>query len=83
VKASSELEEITAVRLLRVNLLRPAAVILIGLVAFFLLGPYSYLAGAIALDMSGSKAGAASSGIVDGSAIWAVCLPETPLPACR
>jgi OPA family glycerol-3-phosphate transporter-like MFS transporter len=41
-------------------------VILIGLVAFFLLGPYSYLAGAIALDMGGSKAGAASSGIVDG-----------------
>ena len=34
--------------------------------AFFLLGPYSYLAGAIALDMGGSKAGAASSGIVDG-----------------
>jgi len=41
-------------------------VVLIGLVAFFLLGPYSYLAGAIALDMGGSKAGAASSGIVDG-----------------
>jgi sugar phosphate permease len=40
--------------------------VLIGLVALFLLGPYSYLGGAIALDMGGSKAGAASSGIVDG-----------------
>jgi sugar phosphate permease len=41
-------------------------VILIGVVAFFLLGPYSYLAGAFALDLGGGKAGAASSGIVDG-----------------
>jgi OPA family glycerol-3-phosphate transporter-like MFS transporter len=41
-------------------------VALIGVVAFFLLGPYSYLAGAFALDLGGGKAGAASSGIVDG-----------------
>jgi sugar phosphate permease len=41
-------------------------VILIGAVAFFLLGPYSYLAGAFALDLGGSQAGAASSGLVDG-----------------
>jgi OPA family glycerol-3-phosphate transporter-like MFS transporter len=41
-------------------------VVLIGVVAFFLLGPYSYLAGAFALDLGGSQAGAASSGIVDG-----------------
>ena len=41
-------------------------VVLIGLVAFFLLGPYSYLAGAFALDLGGGEAGAASSGIVDG-----------------
>ena len=41
-------------------------VILIGAVAFFLLGPYSYLAGAFALDLGGGKAGAASSGIIDG-----------------
>jgi sugar phosphate permease len=41
-------------------------VILIGAVAFFLLGPYSYLGGALALDLGGSRAGAASSGIVDG-----------------
>jgi len=41
-------------------------VVLIGAVAFFVLGPYSYLAGAFALDLGGSEAGAASSGIVDG-----------------
>ena len=40
--------------------------ILIGAVAFFLLGPYSYLGGAFALDLGGSQAGAASSGLIDG-----------------
>jgi sugar phosphate permease len=39
---------------------------LIGLVAFSLLGPYSYLGGAFALDFGGRRAGAASSGIIDG-----------------
>lgn len=39
---------------------------LIGVVAFCLLGPYSYLAGAFALDFGGKQAGAASSGIIDG-----------------
>jgi len=43
-----------------------APVILIGTVAFCLLGPYSYLAGAFALDFGGAKASAASSGIIDG-----------------
>jgi len=38
----------------------------IGAVALLLLGPYSYLAGAFALDLGGSKAGAASSGLIDG-----------------
>ena len=41
-------------------------VVLLGAVAFFLLGPYSYLAGAFALDLGGSQAGAASSGMIDG-----------------
>jgi sugar phosphate permease len=41
-------------------------VLLIGVVAFCLLGPYSYLGGAFALDFGGSQAGAASSGIIDG-----------------
>ncbi len=40
--------------------------VLIGLVAFSLLGPYSYLGGAFALDFGGRRAGAASSGIIDG-----------------
>ena len=43
-----------------------APLLLIGVVAFCLLGPYSYLAGAFALDFGGSQAGAASSGIIDG-----------------
>ena len=40
--------------------------VLIGIVAFGLLGPYSYLAGAMALDFGGQKGGATSSGIIDG-----------------
>ena len=40
--------------------------VLIGVVAFCLLGPYSYLGGAIALDFGGRQAGAASSGVIDG-----------------
>jgi sugar phosphate permease len=39
---------------------------LVGVVAFCLLGPYSYLAGAFALDFGGRQAGATSSGIIDG-----------------
>ncbi len=41
-------------------------IIAIGTVAFCLLGPYSYLGGAFALDFGGKQAGAASSGIIDG-----------------
>ncbi|MGA2776942.1 MAG: MFS transporter [Steroidobacteraceae bacterium] len=40
--------------------------IAIGTIAFCLLGPYSYLAGAFALDFGGKQAGAMSSGIIDG-----------------
>jgi MFS transporter, OPA family, glycerol-3-phosphate transporter len=42
------------------------AVVTIGLVAFCLLGPYSYLGGAYALDFGGKQGGAVSSGIIDG-----------------
>ena len=42
------------------------AVITIGVVAFCLLGPYSYLGGAFALDFGGKQASASSSGIIDG-----------------
>ena len=38
----------------------------IGTIAFCLLGPYSYLGGAFALDFGGKQAGAATSGIIDG-----------------
>ncbi len=38
----------------------------IGVVAFCLLGPYSYLGGAFALDFGGKQASAVSSGIIDG-----------------
>jgi sugar phosphate permease len=62
----------TAGALLLLMSLRPGAVppLLplagIGLVAFCLLGPYSYLGGAFALDFGGKQASAASSGIIDG-----------------
>src|SRR5208282_256060 len=45
------------------TLLPPLA---IGIIAFCLLGPYSYLGGAFALDFGGKQASAVSSGIIDG-----------------
>ncbi len=42
------------------------AVVLVSLVALGLLGPYSYLAGAMAMDFGGKQGGAASSGLIDG-----------------
>jgi sugar phosphate permease len=62
----------TAVALLFLTASRGSAtppivsVVLVGVVAFCLLGPYSYLGGAFALDFGGKRAGAASSGIIDG-----------------
>jgi sugar phosphate permease len=38
----------------------------IGSIAFCLLGPYSYLGGAFAMDFGGKQASAVSSGIIDG-----------------
>jgi OPA family glycerol-3-phosphate transporter-like MFS transporter len=35
-------------------------------VAFLLIGPYSYLAGAISLDFGGKRGGATACGIIDG-----------------
>ncbi|HEX4165277.1 MAG TPA: MFS transporter [Bryobacteraceae bacterium] len=55
---------LTAIRLRDSSSMLP--LVLIGSVAFGLLGPYSYLAGAFALDFGGRKASAASSGIIDG-----------------
>lgn len=45
------------------SLLPPVA---IGVIALCLLGPYSFLGGAFALDFGGKRAGAISSGIIDG-----------------
>jgi OPA family glycerol-3-phosphate transporter-like MFS transporter len=42
------------------------AVLLIGLTAFCILGPYSLLGGAMALDFGGTRAGASASGLIDG-----------------
>jgi sugar phosphate permease len=43
------------------------SVILIGGVGLFLLGPYSLLAGALALDASGKRGAATAAGIIDGA----------------
>jgi OPA family glycerol-3-phosphate transporter-like MFS transporter len=42
------------------------ALVLVSVVAFLLIGPYSYLAGAISLDFGGKRGGATACGIIDG-----------------
>jgi sugar phosphate permease len=62
----------TSAALLALMTLPPAAgtgwlpVLMIGLVAFCLLGPYSYLGGAFALDFGGKQGSALASGLIDG-----------------
>jgi OPA family glycerol-3-phosphate transporter-like MFS transporter len=41
-------------------------VLLVSLVAFLVVGPYSYLAGAISLDFGGKQASGTTSGLIDG-----------------
>jgi sugar phosphate permease len=41
-------------------------VVLVTLVGFLLLGPYSYLAGAMSMDFGGEKGSATAAGIIDG-----------------
>ena len=43
-----------------------APTILVALVGFMLLGPYSYLAGAMSLDFGGRRGSATAAGIIDG-----------------
>ena len=43
-----------------------AVLALLSLVAFLLIGPYSYLAGAISLDLGGKRGAATACGIIDG-----------------
>jgi OPA family glycerol-3-phosphate transporter-like MFS transporter len=45
---------------------RVAPVVLVALVAFAMIGPYSYLAGAISLDFGGKQGSATASGLIDG-----------------
>jgi OPA family glycerol-3-phosphate transporter-like MFS transporter len=45
---------------------RGVPVLLVGLIGFLVIGPYSFLAGAIALDFGGKHGSATSSGIIDG-----------------
>jgi sugar phosphate permease len=62
----------TTVALLTLTLLRPSAVgpllplFAIGTTALCLLGPYSYLGGALAIDFGGKQGAALSSGLIDG-----------------
>jgi sugar phosphate permease len=53
----------------RPDLLSPVPlmpVVLVTLVGFLLLGPYSYLAGAMSLDFGGKRGSATAAGIIDG-----------------
>ncbi len=43
-----------------------APTVLVGLSGFMLLGPYSYLAGAMSLDFGGERGSATAAGIIDG-----------------
>lgn len=51
-----------------------AAAFLIGGVGLFLLGPYSLLAGAVALDIAGKRGTATATGIIDGAGYLAGAL---------
>jgi OPA family glycerol-3-phosphate transporter-like MFS transporter len=44
-----------------------APVALVTLVGFLMIGPYSYLAGAISLDFGGKQGSASASGLIDGA----------------
>jgi sugar phosphate permease len=46
---------------------RGSAVILVSAVAFLIIGPYSFLAGAISLDFGGKQGASTASGIIDGT----------------
>jgi OPA family glycerol-3-phosphate transporter-like MFS transporter len=45
---------------------RNGAVILVAVVAFLTIGPYSFLAGAVALDFGGKEGSGTASGLIDG-----------------
>lgn len=45
----------------------PLALALIGAVALFVMGPYTYCSGVLALNLGGQRAGAAATGIIDAA----------------
>jgi OPA family glycerol-3-phosphate transporter-like MFS transporter len=49
-----------------INGSRAWPVILVALVGFLIIGPYSFLAGAVALDFGGQRGSGTASGIIDG-----------------
>jgi OPA family glycerol-3-phosphate transporter-like MFS transporter len=56
-----------------------APVLLVGLVAVFLIGPYSYLAGALSLDLGGKRGAATACGIIDGVGYLGAVLAGAPI----
>lgn len=57
------------------QLSRPtAAVILVGCVGFFLLGPYSLVGGVVALDFGGRRTAGTAAGLLDGIGYLAATL---------
>jgi OPA family glycerol-3-phosphate transporter-like MFS transporter len=46
---------------------RASTVILVSAVAFLIIGPYSFLAGAISLDFGGKQGASTASGLIDGT----------------
>jgi sugar phosphate permease len=49
------------------NASRSSAVVLVSAVAFLIIGPYSFLAGAISLDFGGKQGASTASGVIDGT----------------
>jgi sugar phosphate permease len=49
------------------NTSRSSAVVLVSAVAFFIIGPYSFLAGAMSLDFGGKQGASTASGVIDGT----------------
>src|SRR5262249_14310150 len=45
---------------------RTSALVLVGAVAFLILGPYSFLTGAISLDFGGKEGSGTACGLIDG-----------------
>lgn len=49
----------------------PAALGLVGAVALFVMGPYTYCSGVLALNLGGKRAGAAATGVIDAVGYFA------------